>query len=1181
MNNANEKLLRANFYLYRRNISFIIDSGASCSIISKNLIPKNTPINYDKTITITGINGKSHSLGTINARISYGNFNFFTTLHITENLPPSVPALLGTDFLRKYEANINLQIMKLELMHKNSKITIPFNHNTFAMLTIPARTEVLTSVATEAKDECVILNKQISPFVFVANSIATPIEGRIPVRVLNMLNKPVTINSLHVDTKPLKDYNAIDITTPKNEQNRIDKLFEELKLDHLQPDERKIISDICKKYNDIFCLKNDQLTTTRIYKPSINIKPNSNSVYSKPYRIPHHQKDEVNKQINEMLKNNIIENTQSEWNSPILLVPKKSSNDTKKWRLVIDYRKVNQTLQDDKFPLPNIEEVINSLSGAKYFSHLDLSQGYYQCEIKPEDRPITAFTTPTGQFQMTRLPMGLKTSPSSFSRLMTIAMSGLNMEKCLIYLDDLIIFGQTMEEHNRNLIDVFERLRKVNLRLNPEKCNFFKKELIYLGHFISSEGIKPDPKKIECIKNWNVPKNADEVKRFIAFANYYRKHIENFAKICIPLNKLTRKNMKFVWTKDCQTSFETLKTKFMNPPILDYPDFNQANKFVLHTDASGYAIGAVLSNKNGRPVAYASRALNKAENNYSTIEKELLAVVWAIKHFRPYLYGKKFSICTDHRPLVYLFSMKEPSSRLTKFRLALEEYDFDITYIQGSRNVVADALSRISSSELKDINNKINQDVFVTTRSQTRELTNKIALPKEKMVGHHTSTKGLAEITFDNKISNDVQMSACGRKIILKPAKSLVQLRRTMKSLMKLCNKNQINELVIIKNTKSAHKFYEDIKENNLSNEIPKLHALHKGVKVIYDNNEKSIILNDFHILPTAGHAGIKRTQKTIKTRYYWKNINRDIENFIRKCELCQKNKSLPVKKVPMMVTSTASTAFEKIYLDLVGPLIPDNKGNKYILTTQCELSKFITATPIKEKLTAVVAKAFVEKTILIFGVPKVIATDKGTEFMSSLFSDVCQLLEINKLNSTAYHHQSIGALENSHKSLGNFLRIYSENKLFEWSSWIPYFQFAYNTTCHTETDKSPYELVFGKQCILPSNLIDCSREDPLNNLDDYSKLLKFKLQTIQTEVRDRLLVSKHKRTTNCNVNRKQTIYEPGDLILIKNETGSKLDNKYFGPYPVIFDRNPNVEVNVNNKSEHIHKDRIRKYIQE
>lgn len=1166
--------------LFNRKLNLIVDSGATCSLIDQNYLPAGIRINVGEKINIRGVNGTTQSLGYIFTSLQYFSYKFFIKLHVVQSLPSHVIGLVGTDLLTKYKANIDFEQLYLTLKQKSDTVHIPLlSGNIDTTLTLPARTELVTFVKTNSNEPCVVLNQQLATNVFVASSLAIPTNGEVPIRIMNVRNHPVNIKSFTPTIKDLKHYNVFEYDVDSRNPKRVNQLLSELKLDHLAEDERKTISKICVKYSDIFCLKGDNLTTTHIYKPSINVKLNTCPSYSKPYKIPQFQKAELNSQINKMLANNIIQEAQSEWNSPVLLVPKKSANDSKKWRLVIDYRKVNETLQDDKFPLPNIEEVINSLSGAKYSSHLDLSQGYYQCEIKPEDRAITAFTTPTGQYQMTRLPMGLKISPSSFSRMMTIAMSGLNMEKCLVYLDDLIIFGSTIQQHNRNLIDIFERLRKVNLKLNPEKCNFFKKELIYLGHFISSQGVRPDPEKTECIRAWPIPKNAKEAKRFIAFANYYRKHVENFAKICIPLNRLTRNDTKFIWNKECQQAFDTLKEKFINPPILEYPDFSKDNCFTLHTDASGYAIGAVLSNKNGKPVAYASKALNKAEINYATIEKELLAVVWAVKHFRPFLYGKKFTICTDHRPLVYLFSMREPSSRLTKFRLALEEYEFDITYIQGSRNVVADALSRISSSELKEINDKISQDVLVVTRSQTKKMESKSASPTKKMTDHHLSIEGIAEITIDNNIKSDIQMSACGKKIVLKPAKSLVQLRRIMKSLTDLCTEKQISELVIINNTKCAHEFYKNVVDNDLLKGIPRIHILQKNIKIIHDDNEKQIILNDFHILPTAGHSGIKRTQKTIKKRYFWKNINQDIENFIIKCEQCQKNKILPVKKTPMIVTSTANSAFEKIYLDLVGPLLPDNYGNKYILTTQCELTKYITATPIKDKCSAVVAKAFVEKVILNYGVPQEIATDKGTEFMSALFHDICKLLNIDKLNSVAYHHQSIGALENSHKTLGNFLRIYSGNKVFEWSSWIPYFQFAYNTTCHTETDRTPFELVFGKQCQLPSNLTESNRIDPLSNIDDYSKLLKFKLQTIQTEVRDKLLASKLKRTEKYNANKVFSKFIPGEPILIKQETGTKLDNKYLGPYNIICDKEPNVEIDVNGKTELVHKDRVKKYI--
>lgn len=1170
--------IRAEFILYNKSVNFIVDSGASCCIIDQTYIPKWITIDDKHIINIRGVNGINTSQGCVETFLQHGNYKFPITFHVVSNLPKNVIGLIGTDFLNQYKSKINFEKSTLTLIKNLQTICIPLNKTEPLFLTIPARTEIVTFISTYETEPCVILAQEIISNVFIANTLANPINGRIPVRIMNVRNHPVDFKFVMPQIRKSKYYDIFELgPTPKYDETRIKTLMSELNLNHLKETDREIISKICIKYADVFCLKTDSLGTTPIYKQSIGLKPHTQPLYTKPYKLPHAQKVEVENQVDSMLKNNIIEESKSAWNSPILLVPKKSTNDSKKWRLVIDYRKVNSLLQDDKFPLPNIDDVIDSLAGAKYFTHLDLSQGYYQCELKQEDRPITAFSTSTGQYQMTRLPMGLKISPSAFSRLMTVAMTGLNLEKCLIYLDDLIIFGKTFEEHNKNLVSIFERLRKVNLKLNPLKCSFLKKELVYLGHFISAEGIKPDPAKIECVKQWPLPTTADQVKRFIAFANYYRKHIPNFAQICEPLNLLTRKNITFKWTDKCQYSFDKLREKFINPPILDYPDFSPDNKFILKTDASGFAIGSVLSNRNGKPIAYASKALNKAEKNYATIEKELLAIVWSIKHFRPYLYGRKFEICTDHKPLIYLFSMKDPSSRLTKFRLLLEEYDFDITYIQGKNNMIADALSRISITKLKEINNKINENIFAITRMQSSKL-NKVNTSKS-LNGHNVFGSKIFEIIIENNMTEEIKMLKEEAKILIKPAKSLIQLRRIMKSLEIICKEYNINELVIKLHSKNAQIFYKEINENELLKGMPTIHIIKNNIVVVNDDETKNLIMNDFHMLPTAGHAGIKRTLKTLKQKYVWKNMNENVENFIKKCTLCQKNKNINQPKIPMTITSTATSAFEKIYLDLVGPIIPDEQSNQYILTTQCELTKFITATPIKNKSTESVAKAFVENVILLYGVPKEIATDRGTEFMSNLFTEVCKLLHINKINSVAYHHQSIGALENSHKVLGNFLRIHCGNNSFQWASWIPYYRFAYNTTVHTETNKTPFELVFGKLCTLPSNLHHPEIIEPLYNFDDYCKKLKYKLQLSQEITKNKLLQNKQNRTKNYNENLKRAMYKPGQLVLIKNETCSKLDKKYLGPFPVVSDKNPNVEIRFENKTDLIHKQRIKPFV--
>lgn len=276
---------------------------------------------------------------------------------------------------------------------------------------------------------------------------------------------------------------------------------------------------------------------------------------------------------------------------------KADQNDNKAYRVVIDYRLLNKQLKDDeKCSLPNITDILDSLSGAVYFTHLDLAQGYHQVELDKASRPCTAFTTDQGQFQMKRLPMGLKISPGAFSRLMAVAMSGVSYTSCFVYLDDLIVFGHSLQNHNQNLIKVLQRLREVNLKLNPGKSEFLKRDLLYLGHVISDKGMAPDPQKIEALTTYPIPKSTDEVKRFVAFANYYRRFISNFASVAQPLNDMSRKGKVFEWTERCDNSFQQLRAALTKQPILQYPNFDPSNKFILRTDASGYAIGAVLSN---------------------------------------------------------------------------------------------------------------------------------------------------------------------------------------------------------------------------------------------------------------------------------------------------------------------------------------------------------------------------------------------------------------------------------------------------------------------------------------------------------------------------------------------------------------------------------------------------------
>ena len=391
-----------------------------------------------------------------------------------------------------------------------------------------------------------------------------------------------------------------------------------------------------------------------------------------------------------MLEDGIIQTSFSPWNAPLLVVPKKKDVEgNARYRVVLDFRKLNELTVGDSYPLPNTSPK------AQYFTTLDLASGYHQIPMDGRDKEKTAFSTPQGHFEFNRMPFGLRNAPATFQRLMNTILMGLQGIDCFVYLDDLVIFGNSLKEHNIRLRKVMEKLREYNLKLQPEKCSFLCKEVGFLGHIITPERIKPDPEKIKAVEKYPVPTKLKEVQSFLGLAGYYRRFIPQYSKIARPLSKLTSDKTEFVWTTKQQYAFETLKNCLITAPVLAYPDFSK--EFIITTDASDVAIGAILSQGvigEDRPIAYASRVLNKAEKIYNTTEKELLAIVWATKQFRPYVYGTHFKVVTDHKALVWLFRVQDPGSRLIRWRIQLAEHDYEIIHKAGKANTNADALSR-------------------------------------------------------------------------------------------------------------------------------------------------------------------------------------------------------------------------------------------------------------------------------------------------------------------------------------------------------------------------------------------------------------------------------------------------------------------------------------------------------
>jgi len=426
-----------------------------------------------------------------------------------------------------------------------------------------------------------------------------------------------------------------EVILPEHVKNMFDDGVE-----HLDPKQKSKFAKLLYKYQDVFAKSSDDLGSTNVVKHKMNTG-SANPIRQQPRRQPYGKREVERAEVEKMLQKGIIEPSNSPWSSPIVLVSKKDGST----RFCVDYRKLNDVTVKDAYPIHRVDDCLDALSGSKWFSSMDLCSGFWQVKMDEKDKLKTAFSTSHGLYHFKVMPFGLVNAPSTFERVMEDVLRGLQWIESLLYMDDIITPGKTVDESLTRLENVFERLRKAHLKLNPSKCKFFRKSVSFLGHIVSEEGVETDPEKVRTIKEWPVPESSKEVRSFLGLASYYRRFVKGFADIAKPLHKLCEKNAKFIWNQMCQEAFDFLKEMLTSAPVLAYPQLG--SQFILDTDASDVGVGAVLSqvqDEHERVIAYMSKTMNVHERSYCVTRKELLAVVTALKHFHSYLYGQKILV---------------------------------------------------------------------------------------------------------------------------------------------------------------------------------------------------------------------------------------------------------------------------------------------------------------------------------------------------------------------------------------------------------------------------------------------------------------------------------------------------------------------------------------------------------
>lgn len=536
------------------------------------------------------------------------------------------------------------------------------------------------------------------------------------------------------------------------------------------------VEQLLQRFSDIFA-EPTGLPPVRAFDHEIPLQSDAVPPYSRPYRIPHRHRNEMEHQVQKLLSNRIIRESKCPYAAPAILVAKKDNS----WRLCQDFRKLNAITIKNKFPIPVIEDLLDELHGAKYFTKLDLRFGYHQIRMSEKDIPKTAFITHFGHFEYLVMPFGLANAPSTFQALMNSILAPYLKVFVLVFLMISSFFSKSLEEHLEHLETVFSVLRKEQLFVKMSKCLFAVNQVEYLGHIISGDGVATDPTKVVAVSDWPTPANVTQLRGFLGLCGYYRRFVKDFCPIARPLHDALKKD-NFHWTPLQDSAFKALKQALITAPVLALPDFS--SPFVLETDASGTGLGAVLMQQ-GKAIAYYSSTLCPTNAAMSTYEKEALAIVEALKRWRHYLVGNKLVIRTDHQSLKFMTDQKLTTSIQHKLMLKLLEFDFKLEYKKGKENLVADALSRknqlyalssVTPKWIAEVEKSYEQD------PKCKELLEKLLLSPNRTDQHDVLHNGLIRHKGRIYIGNDVQLK---QKLLTALHSSALEVTRAERFLMR------------------------------------------------------------------------------------------------------------------------------------------------------------------------------------------------------------------------------------------------------------------------------------------------------------------------------------------------------------------------------------------------------------
>lgn len=837
---------------------------------------------------------------------------------------------------------------------------------------------------------------------------------------------------------------------------------------------------------------------------TINIEPGKAPPVGVTYRLSHPEYVECERVIREGLQKGLIEPSSSPFGAPVLFVKKPRSTAL---RFCCDYRALNGITIRDRNPLPRVDDLIDRLKGATVFSGLDLQSGYHQLFVAEEDRPKTSFRTPFGSYQWRVIPFGLTNAPSVFMRAMTEVFRDMIGKFVHIYLDDILVYSKTPEEHEQHLEAVLQKLQEYNLYARLEKCNFNMPEVLFLGHMVGREGIRVDPRKVEIVRTWPTPTNQTELRSFLGLANYFRRFVHAYFSITKPLHALTGKAKWHAesWTSQCQEAFDLLKEKLTTAPTLAMPDFSDtAAKFQIIADASTTAIGAILL-QDEQPIAFESKKLTPAECNYDTTEREVLAVIHALKIWRCYIDQRHVCIYSDHEPLRYLRTKPSLTPRQVRWSQFLEAFEYTWEFRQGRLNA-ADPLSRAPHSSYTGCTPS-----SITGQPDSGPVDAHLAAVSDAKTFHYPPPPATTEEKHRDWLE------------------SIKAAYKTDQALPALLRKQQVFE--------DCGLYYST--KNNTLIYVPVALRLP--------------CLEQYHDAPYSGHKGTAKTTSAVQQAYWWPGITADTAKYVKTCLMCQRNKASTQKPAGLLQPlEVPADRWSEVTMDFITGLPCTPRAHDAIMVVCDRLTKFVRFIPCtKETDTAEVAALFIKNVFAEHGMPDRIITDRDTRFTSLLWQDLQQQLGCTHKLSTSFHPQTDGQTERVNRVLEEYLRHYVNSTQSDWDSWLPLAQFAYNNSWHEAIGTTPFYMNYLKHPSLPHRTAGPAKfpvvDAMVTRMDGIVQKAKQRLEAARQRAKH--YADKHR--ADVVLTEGQEVMLSTKYIQLKVPGVNKLLPKYVGPFKV------------------------------